>query len=89
MKTVKEHYDSHLGPVYSWMVGDIDTAFKHSDAELDIIKLSSMVTDKAVDLGAGFGLHALPLARRGFAVIAIDTCETLLNELEARTGSFA
>jgi SAM-dependent methyltransferase len=35
----------------------------------------------AVDLGAGFGMHAIPLARAGYQVIAIDTSELLLAQL--------
>jgi hypothetical protein len=27
----------------------------------------------AIDLGAGFGMHSIPLARRGIEVIAIDS----------------
>jgi 2-polyprenyl-3-methyl-5-hydroxy-6-metoxy-1,4-benzoquinol methylase len=43
----------------------------------------------AVDLGAGLGLHALPLARRGFHVTAIDSCQVLLDELLSRSGTLA
>ena len=35
-----------------------------------------------VDLGAGFGMHAIPLARGGARVIAIDSSATLLAELK-------
>jgi SAM-dependent methyltransferase len=38
----------------------------------------------AVDLGAGFGMHAIPLARRGFNVLAIDACAVLLDQLRAQ-----
>ncbi len=41
----------------------------------------------AVDLGAGFGMHAIPLARRGFSVVAIDSHDPLLKELLSRKGS--
>jgi len=91
VKTVDDHYANHLGPVYTWMVGDIDAALSRTDVELDALALPSNVGGAAVavavDLGAGFGLHAIPLARRGFAVVALDTCEPLLKELAARGGS--
>jgi 2-polyprenyl-3-methyl-5-hydroxy-6-metoxy-1,4-benzoquinol methylase len=87
VKTVDDHYAHHLGPVYTWMVGDIDAAFSRSDAELDALPLPSKVGGTAVDLGAGFGLHAIPLARRGFRVVAIDSYEPLLKELATRAGS--
>src|SRR3981081_1070996 len=85
--TVGEHYANHLGPVYTWMIGDIDAAFSRSDRELDVLPLQSKTGGTAVDLGAGFGLHAIPLARRGFRVAAIDSYEPLLKELADRGGS--
>jgi SAM-dependent methyltransferase len=69
------------------MVGDVDAALSRSDAELDALPLPSAPAGTAVDLGAGFGLHSLPLARRGFKVVAIDSCEPLLQELVSRKGS--
>jgi 2-polyprenyl-3-methyl-5-hydroxy-6-metoxy-1,4-benzoquinol methylase len=87
VKTVRDHYADHLGPVYTWMVGDIDAALSRGAAELDALPLPTKVGGTAVDLGAGFGLHTLPLARRGFSVVAMDTCDSLLQELEARKES--
>lgn len=86
-KTVDDHYANHLGPVYMWMIGDLDAAFSRSDRELDVLPLPSKAGSTAVDLGAGFGLHAIPLARRGFTVVALDSYEPLLKELAARAGS--
>jgi 2-polyprenyl-3-methyl-5-hydroxy-6-metoxy-1,4-benzoquinol methylase len=85
MTSVADHYESHLGPIYSWMLGDIDAAFARSDLELESLGLPS--GGNAIDLGAGFGLHALPLARRGFSVIALDACQPLLDELKSRAGA--
>jgi 2-polyprenyl-3-methyl-5-hydroxy-6-metoxy-1,4-benzoquinol methylase len=89
ISTVDDHYVNHLGPVYTWMVGDIDAALARSAAELDALPLPSSAGASAVDLGAGFGLHSLPLARRGFSVIAIDSYAPLLEELAARKGTLA
>ncbi len=87
-KAVDNHYTELLGPVYTWMVGDIDAALARSGAELDVLPLPAPNAGAiAVDLGAGFGLHALPLARRGFSVLAMDSCEALLQELRQRAGS--
>jgi SAM-dependent methyltransferase len=85
--SVKDHYANHLGPVYAWMIGDMDAAFSRSAAELGALSLPSNGAGTAVDLGAGFGLHAIPLARRGYSVVAIDSCEPLLEELAARVGA--
>jgi 2-polyprenyl-3-methyl-5-hydroxy-6-metoxy-1,4-benzoquinol methylase len=71
------------------MLGDIDAAFARSAAEIDDLKLPEANHGAAVDLGAGLGLHALALARRGFHVTAIDSCQVLLDELRARTGTLA
>ena len=86
MATVEEHYARHLGPVYAWMVGDIDAALKRSELELDALNVATRGTGTAIDLGAGIGLHAIPLARRGFKVIAIDSDELLLRELTSRAA---
>jgi 2-polyprenyl-3-methyl-5-hydroxy-6-metoxy-1,4-benzoquinol methylase len=85
--TVADHYLKHLGPVYTWMIGDIGAAISRGELELDTLSLPSKGAGTAVDLGAGFGMHAIPLARRGFSVVAIDSYEPLLRELAARAES--
>jgi SAM-dependent methyltransferase len=81
MATVADHYKSHLAPVYLWMVGGLDAAVARGLTEIEAISpnLSSGIT--VVDLGAGFGMHAIPLARRGCSVIAVDTSSLLLEVL--------
>jgi SAM-dependent methyltransferase len=86
MSTASKHYAHHLGPVYSWMVGDLDAASARATSELDALGLPKETRGVAVDLGAGFGLHSLPLARRGYSVIAIDSCQTLVGELQRRAA---
>ena len=90
-KSAEAHYAGLLGSVYTWMVGDLDAAFARSDADLDVLSPPARQLPKpgatAIDLGAGFGLHAIPLARRGFSVVALDSCEILLQDLRQRTGS--
>jgi SAM-dependent methyltransferase len=85
MKTMQAHYQTHLGPIYAWMIGNLDTALKRSSAELDEMGLPAR-RGVALDLGAGLGLHSLALAKRGFEVIAIDSCQVLLEELRARAA---
>ncbi len=46
-----------------------------------------MSSSVAVDLGCGHGLQSVALARRGYRVIAIDTCPLLLRQLEVRAAS--
>ena len=86
MTTSATHYKSHLGPVYSWMLGNLDAAFARAAAEIDALP-SPATPGVAVDLGAGLGLHSIALANRGFEVVAIDNCQLLLDELQARAKS--
>lgn len=89
MKSVLDHYEKHLGPVYLWMIGDFDAALAKSAAELEVLELAGRRGAAAVDLGSGPGLHTIPLARLGYSVIAIDNCAALLKELERRAHPFA
>jgi SAM-dependent methyltransferase len=84
MQTSAAHYETHLGPIYSWMLGDIDVALARSAAEIAALPLPAGNQAIAVDLGAGIGLHTLPLARHGFQVTAIDSCQVLIDELHSR-----
>jgi 2-polyprenyl-3-methyl-5-hydroxy-6-metoxy-1,4-benzoquinol methylase len=86
VKTSQAHYASHLGPVYAWMLGDLDSAFARAAAELADMDLPGRGDVHAVDLGAGLGLHAVSLAKRGYRVTAIDSCELLLEELRSRSA---
>lgn len=83
----QRHYETHLAPIYSWMLGDIAAAFARSAAELDDLRLPAAADAVAVDLGAGLGLHAIALAKRGFCVTAIDSSQVLLDELRTRSAA--
>ena len=81
MQSVFEHYASHLAPIYTWMCGGVEVVLARGEAELDALGLVPRTTRCALDLGAGFGMHSIPLARRGFDVLAIDSSAELLGEL--------
>ena len=81
MATVADHYEAHLAPVYLWMSGGVNAAFARGDAEIAALLPQLAAGTTAVDLGAGFGMHAIPLGRRGCSVIAIDSSTLLLEEL--------
>lgn len=81
MSTVAEHYATHLAPIYLWMSGGLDAALLRGESEMDCIDPGPWIDCTAVDLGAGFGAHAIPLARRGCRVIAIDSSPHLLDVL--------
>lgn len=82
MKTVRDHYNEFLGPVYSWILGDFENASQKSAALFDRLDLTDGDGQLVADLGAGPGNQAVPLAQRGFEVVAIDFCEALVEELE-------
>src|SRR4026207_1207135 len=87
MITVAEHYANHLGPIYLWMGGGSEAALQAGSVEVEALNLP--LTDGALvlDLGSGFGMHAIPLARRGARVTAIDTSSELLRTLEQLAGN--
>lgn len=88
MASVEEHYDGHLGPVYGWMLGDMAAALDNARTELRDMGLSACATGLAVDLGAGLGVHSIPLAELGYSVVAVDTCAGLLEELKNHATSY-
>ncbi len=87
MNSVAEHYANHLAPVYVWMAGGLEAALARGAAEIDLICPSRVDGLSAVDLGAGFGMHTIPLARRGYAVLAIDSSPLLLGTLWKQAGA--
>ncbi len=82
--TVSDHYANHLGPIYSWMVGDFHAVSASMSDYFDDIGISTSSTGCAVDLGCGHGVQTIPLAKRGLRVVALDTCQHLLDELETK-----
>jgi SAM-dependent methyltransferase len=85
MATVAEHYRTHLAPVYTWMAGGINAAVARGESEIAAILPNLSTGGSAVDLGTGFGMHAIPLGRRGCAVLAVDSCSLLLEQLRRHT----
>jgi SAM-dependent methyltransferase len=78
MATVVSHYETHLAPIYAWMAGGVEHA-----VALGANDVAEFLPGPgyAIDLGAGFGMHAIPLARSGYRVLAVDTSEHLLAQL--------
>lgn len=89
MSSTLEHYEKHLAPVYSWIAGGIENAIARGQQELTSIGLLNRGARYAVDLGAGFGMHAIPLARSGCSVLAVDMSAVLLQELKTHANGAA
>jgi len=86
MPTAAEHYNRLLADVYSWMYGGWDAALARYTEFFDSRGIAPNGGKRAIDLGAGCGFQAIPLARRGFSVTAIDLDCKLLAELEQHKG---
>jgi SAM-dependent methyltransferase len=78
---VEQHYADVLAPVYLWMAGGIEAALVQGTVDIGPLGPPSASGAVAVDLGAGFGMHAIPLARAGYVVTAIDSSPLLLDTL--------
>src|SRR5262249_51775582 len=87
MSSVAEHYERVLSPVYSWMAGGAAAALDAGAAEVAALSLDLPKDALVADLGAGFGMHAIPLARAGARVIAIDSSQQLLDGLQTLAGA--
>jgi SAM-dependent methyltransferase len=87
MSSVAEHYDSLLADIYSWMFGGFDQGIANNAAFFERHDVRPRRSGVAIDLGAGCGFQAIPLARRGFRVTAIDLDRKLLAELDRQRGA--
>ncbi len=81
MNSSEQHYAGHLASYYSWSVGGAPAAIARAEAELTALGVELSYGARVLDLGAGFGAHAIALARRGARVTAVDTSSDLLEEL--------
>lgn len=82
LATVKEHYDNHLGAIYSWMIGDFQ---KKSSEFLQFLQTNDVCPKYnriAIDLGAGNGIQTVAMAEMGFQVNAFEFNQHLLKELK-------
>jgi SAM-dependent methyltransferase len=71
------------------MLGGFEQGIARNTAFFERLELRPRGSGIAVDLGAGCGFQAIPLARAGFRVTAIDLDRKLLAELERERGNLA
>lgn len=89
MNDVADHYRQILAPIYLWMAGGADSALTQGAADLALLGITPTSGTPAVDLGAGFGMHSIPLARLGYRVTAVDSSALLLLQLRELGGDLA
>lgn len=99
MVSASEHYALLLAPIYVWMSGGLVTALAQGAADMAEFTATSADGEAgdgighagrhAIDLGAGFGAHAVPLARAGYHVTAVDSSPLLLSELRRLSDGLA
>ncbi len=82
MTTTKLHYETHLAEHYQWMLGDTSDESYFIKVFLESSQVFPKQNSVAIDLGAGTGLQSFVFAKMGFHVIAIDFCQSLLDELD-------
>ena len=92
MSTVSEHYETLLAQHYTWM---FNQSFPEKVAEqrriLEEVLPAGQAAERglAIDLGAGPGFQSIALAELGFSrIVAVDTSEFLLRELQAHRGGY-
>jgi hypothetical protein len=84
MSSGVDHYDSHLAPIYVWMAEGLEAAISRGRAEIEANFPQPGPAQWAIDLGAEFGMHTIPLADIGYFVAAIDSSGTLLDVIKNR-----
>lgn len=87
--SAKQHYDDHLAPIYSWMLGNFNERLAETEAILDRFGIVPEYTEASIDFGAGNGIMALALAKRGFSVTAVEQNEHLKEEIGANTRCYS
>jgi SAM-dependent methyltransferase len=83
----KRHYEALLGPIYAWSVSRTGDPVARAAAWLERHEL--LCHDTYLDLGAGFGAHALALLGVEKQVTAVDFDPTLVAELQRAAAPYA
>jgi len=55
-----------------------------TNAEVDFIASKIRKRSRILDIGCGTGRHAIPLAKRGFEVVGLDSTKAMLEELKRK-----
>lgn len=91
MSEVQDHYSNLLAKHYTWMFGaSFDTKVSEQKTILEnAVRPAADCSGLglAVDLGSGPGFQTIALSQMGYSpVLAVDTSESLLQELQSHQG---
>lgn len=76
-----DHYQELLAEVYDWMQGGWESKVDQNRQLFQRLGVEASPSAAALDLGAGTGYQAVPLAELGFDVSAIDASATMLAQI--------
>lgn len=85
VREMQLHYDRFLAGHYAWMAGGFAANTEINRRFFSAQGIIPRDTRVAIDLGAGCGFQAIPLAEAGFVVHAVDLSSALLTDLAARS----
>lgn len=81
MPNFQEHYESLLARHYTWLWGGFKLKAEENSTFFESKGITPALSGRAADLGCGSGFQAIPLAKAGYSVTAIDLSQPLLDEL--------
>jgi len=84
--SIREHHDVHLAEHYAWLLGGLYERVRENKQALAAQGIVPQGSRRALDLGSGSGLQAIPLAQLGFEVVAVDPSAKLLADLAENAG---
>lgn len=62
-----------------------DIVFKTGDAQLRLIEDLVPEHKKILDIGSGTGTYAIPLAKKGYEVVALDNDQSMIDRLRSKS----
>jgi 2-polyprenyl-3-methyl-5-hydroxy-6-metoxy-1,4-benzoquinol methylase len=83
----RDHYDAFLAVCYPRIRGGWEEQLGINRAFFSDHSIMPGHNRSAIDLGAGCGFQAVPLAQLGYTVLAADFSRPLLEDLRTHAGS--
>ncbi len=81
-----DYFDDAFLRIYQGLL-PVEDGIAEAEAVMEILDLSP--GDRVLDLGCGWGRHAVPMAEAGLRVVGVDRSQTLLREAIGASRSVA